>query len=369
MKKHLFIILGFIFLLNSCYYGDNSTSSLPGQLSETDSQISQTSEEKTEPIWEFEDFDSNKLNQNKYFFRSDGIYKFNKQKESIEYLAPLPSETAFNFVIDVDEEYVYYSNEENLNDYESTYSFRKMDLTTNEITIIKTDFFSMGGILYDNKIYFYAVEDNYNCIMQYDVLEDEFYTFESTDFIRANGYMMIHNGKLYFQSENLFEISINDIEPKNIISNEYTYYGVEFYENAAFYICYTDVDNNGYLNLKLLKQDLDSGNQTILDSFSILADDELLTENHMYYVDLLVENDYVYYSYNDKLYRIRTDGENKEKISDVAVNGDIFKNSNKIYWYYCNGQEDLFTSPPLDAYKLYSLDLISKQITEYKFEH
>lgn len=353
MKKIYIIIIAIItLLLGACTGGKSHIVS---------SQVSDISSVQNikQPIWKIENYDINKTNTNIYFFRNKSVYKFNKEKDTVDFFADLPKTNVGNFSIDINEEFMYYTDHEYVNGFEDSYSFKKMNLKTKEITVIDSDLFTMGGFLYDNKIYFYS--DGY--IMHYDIANNSFVKYETTYDIDGNGHIEIYDGSIYFSSCKLHQISINDCGTKIFAQKSINYFLGYFYNDSLYYVDYEDIDK-----VILVRQNISSGEKTILDNYTVHTkeyDDQVILEESPY---LLIEGDTIYYSYNNETYKIKTNGESKEKIADFAIKGQMFINNNKIYWQYAEGQDFGIGGPiERDKYRLYSFELKTKEKKEILF--
>lgn len=327
-----------------------------------------TTDALTEPNidWDFENYDIKKTNQNIYFQRGDGLYKFNFEECATEFFAELPTGDLFNLVVDTKEEYLYFSLSELTDDFESKNSFNKMNLQTGEVSVIKKDLFATGGVVYDNKIYFYSIQNNYDCIMQYDTTENTFRNFESTHHLDSDGYLFVQDGGLYFQSIDLHRISLDDTETKVVLKRENNFSKGKTYQNNLCYIRYKGIEDEHY-NYELVTQSLSDESEKIVDRFTVPEEHKNALALPIYY--LTVEDDYIYYSFEKNIYRIKTDGNGKEKLSDMSVDGDMFISKKTLYWcslaeHSGNGVLSVLT----DEFKLNSLDLESKDYTKIDFK-
>ena len=375
-KKIVLFFMLVILIISGCqektYTQDTPIETIPSEtnLNETIPNETNSTESNDEdmPIWEFDvinDSDQYNVSKDIYFTRENDIYKYNEKNDNVEFYMSFPTENTYRCVInDKKSNIIYYGTRIKVEGDQDKYDFYKRNMTTQEDILISNDVGVMGEYLYDSKIYFYDFLSG--CITKYDIETNEFYKFETSYEIDGNGSIEIYNGKIYFYSSRFHQISINDMGTRLVAKKHENYFIGYLYNNYLFYTDKIDDDN-----ACLIKLDLDSFEKTIIDSFELQLVYDDFWEDTIKDVSIyvLAYDNKVYYSYNHETYCIGINGEGKEKIADFPIRGDMYIRSNKLLWYYAEGQDTpMNNSITDDMYKLQSFDLETKQVKEYIFK-
>lgn len=127
----------------------------------------------------------------------------------------------------------------------------------------------------------------------------------------------------YFKDSNFYRAKTNG-EEKQILSKK----SIENYEVVKNWIYYSYINDGKYVIAKM-KTDGDNVTKIDIDSSNVF----FLENNNIYYIyESYSENNQ---QYNYELYKVKTNGKNKEKIADIGTNVQLESinfDGNKIYY-------------------------------------
>ncbi|MCL2121916.1 MAG: hypothetical protein FWH28_06660 [Clostridiales bacterium] len=304
-----------------------------------------------------------------YFARSEGIYAYDEDSDSVALFYPWPEGPFPAWFIPEGRREIYYVSDGEKGTHAAN-ALYKLDLTTETETLLSPDTGMSGGCFFGETLWFY--DEAAQSIAKYDTVAEEYEAYRSYD-APYGGSIAVQNGRLYCIAEHLFQLSLNDAGVKDIADRQRTGFCGAFYQNYLFYTDLLQEQEDGDRGC-LVRMDLDTYEQILIDVFAVDRVEGLPDDGLDFPDNLLVQEDLVYYSYNGNTYSIDINGENKKRVANFSLSGSLYLRNNKLIWYSPDAQADsgsdgTTASSPLNGYTLQSFDLTSRETKQYAFPY
>ena len=324
------------------------------------------------PVWSIsvpEGDRDGRADQPFYIARSEGLYAYDADSDSVALFYPWPEGPFPAWFIPEGRREIYYvsGGEKGTQAANALY---KLDLTTEAETLLSPDTGMSGACFFGETLWFY--DEAAHSIAKYDTAAGEYEAYRSYD-APYSGSIAVQNGGLYCIAEHLFQLSVNDAGVKDIADRQRDGFRGAFYQHYLFYTDLLQEQEDSDRGC-LVRLDLDTDEQILVDVFEVDRVEGLGDDGLDFPDNLLVQEDLVYYSYNGNTYSIDINGKNKKRVADFSLSGSLYLRNNKLLWYSPDAQTDSgndakTAASPLNGYTLQSFDLVSHETKRYAFPY